>query len=190
MPCIKNSSANMEWLIDIDERWFYLINQSGTAFWDNIMLFFTYKWSWIPLYLVLVAMIIIQEKKNSIWVLLTIGVVITICDMGSVHLFKNTFERLRPCHALDNVRLVTKGCGGPYGFVSSHASNVFGLAIILSKVFNNKLLFVALFFWAAIVSYSRVYVGVHYPFDILAGMLWGTFVALLCYKLMAFLTKK
>lgn len=180
----------MEWLIEIDKSLFYLINHSGNAYWDECMLFFTNKFSWIPLYLLLVYMIVKQHHMNSIWILMTIGITITICDMGSVHLFKNTFERLRPCYALENVRLVSKGCGGPFGFISSHASNVFGLTIILSKFFKNKLLVVGLFSWASIVSFSRIYVGVHYPIDILAGMLWGTFVALLCYKIYTFITVK
>ncbi|MEC8610455.1 MAG: phosphatase PAP2 family protein [Bacteroidota bacterium] len=180
----------MDWLIHIDERWFFHINQSGTFFWDPIMLFVTHKLSWIPLYVIIVYAIIKKHQLHSVWVLLIIGLVITLCDMGSVHLFKNTFERLRPCHALDNVRLVKEGCGGQYGFISSHASNVFGLTVILGQVLKNKWVFIGLFFWASLVSYSRIYVGVHYPFDVLAGMLWGTFVALSCYKVYARLSKK
>jgi undecaprenyl-diphosphatase len=176
----------MEWLIELDRSCFHLINQSGTPFWDSLMLFATHKLSWIPLYLILIFFIVKEKGQESIWILATIGLVIACCDLGSVHLFKNTFQRLRPCHFFDSVRLVTEGCGGQYGFVSSHASNVFGLAIVIGKLMNKKYLFLALFFWASIVSYSRVYVGVHYPLDILGGMIWGTFVALIfvsIYKL-------
>ncbi len=180
----------MEWLIELDTEWFYLINQSGRESWDSLMLFTTHKLSWIPLYILLVLLIIREKKKDSIWIFAAIGFVILLCDMGSVHLFKNNFERLRPCHALENIRLVTDGCGGQFGFVSSHASNVFGLAIVISKLLEKKSVFLLLFLWAILVSYSRVYVGVHYPFDIIGGMLWGTFVALLTVKLHAYLTKK
>lgn len=179
----------MQWLIELDTIWFYLINQSGNTFWDKVMLFSTHKLSWIPLYLVMVYFIIKEKAKESIWILATIGVVITLCDMGSVHLFKNTFERLRPCHLLENVRLVTDSCGGQFGFVSSHASNVFGLAIVIGKIMNKKFLFIALFLWACLVSYSRVYVGVHYPLDILGGMIWGTFVALASVSVYKFIKK-
>lgn len=173
----------MQWLIELDTSWFHLINQSGNPFWDKIMYFTSHKLSWIPLYLILVYLIIKEKGKYSIWVLLIIGIVITLCDMGSVHLFKNTFERLRPCHFLEDVRLVSDRCGGQFGFISSHASNVFGLAIIIGKIMNKKLLFIGLFLWAAVVSYSRVYLGVHYPLDIFGGMLWGTIVALICFSI-------
>lgn len=180
----------MEWLIELDEQWFYLINQSGKESWDAFMLFTTHKLSWIPLYLLLVFIIIKEKGKESLWILATIGIVIACCDLGSVHLFKNTFQRLRPCYALENIRLVTEGCGGQFGFVSSHASNVFGLAIFIGKILEKKTLFLFLFLWAVLVSYSRVYVGVHYPFDIVGGMLWGTFVALITVKLYTYLTRK
>lgn len=180
----------MQHLIEIDRFWFYLINHSGNENWDEFMLFATHKLSWIPLYALLVAIIIYTKKKKSVWILLTTIIVISCCDLGSVQLFKNVFERLRPCHALENVRLVTEGCGGYYGFVSSHASNVFGLAIVLGKLSENRMLFLTLLLWASVVSFSRVYVGVHYPSDILGGMMWGTFVALIGVKTYTFFTQK
>ena len=169
----------MEWLIELDKYCFHLINNSGSSTWDSLMLFASHKLSWIPLYILLIYLMIKEKGKESIWILVSIALVIACCDMGSVHLFKNTFQRLRPCHFFDEVRLVSEGCGGQFGFISSHASNVFGLAVVVGKLMNKKFLFVALFIWAAGIAYSRVYLGVHYPLDILGGMLWGTFVALI-----------
>ena len=180
----------IETLLALDEKIFLQLNHAGMYFFDPIMLFITHKFSWIPFYAFLVYLIFKQKGKEGIWILLSIIALITLADQGSVQLFKNVFERLRPCHALDTVRLVGDRCGGQFGFISSHASNTFALAVFLGNILQKKPLFFGLFIWAALVAYSRIYVGVHYPSDILGGMLWGTFVALLVFNLYQLIREK
>ncbi len=116
-------------------------------------------------------------------------------DQGSVKLFKDVFERLRPCHnpaIAELVHTINGKCGGKYGFVSSHATNSFALAVFCGFLFKRhyKYMLWLMLFWAAIVSYSRVYVGVHYPGDIIGGAVLGSLVGLFVFWLMKILNQK
>ena len=149
------------------------------------MYWISFKWTWIPLYALLLFLIIREYKWRSLLILLFIAILITLSDQLSVHLFKNTVERLRPCHnpeIMESVHLVKEHCGGLYGFVSSHAANSFALAVFLIGFLGRKFKYFTLLIllWAAIISYSRVYLGVHYPGDIIVGAIFG---ALLGYIL-------
>jgi undecaprenyl-diphosphatase len=156
------------------------------------MLWITARNSWIPFYVILFFIIIYRER--SYWVILTfvfVAIVVTLCDQSS-NFFKAWTERPRPSHEpelVDLVRLVINPkTGNPirssqFGFFSAHAANTFGVAAYLSNHFKNKKWTIFLFSWAAIVSYSRMYLGVHYPLDVLCGAFVGVLIGIWCYNL-------
>jgi len=143
---------------------------------------------WIPLYIFLIYLLFRQYGRKTWYILLSVAILVALTDQVSVHLFKEVFLRLRPCHdpGLQGMVYTLNGvCGGSYGFVSSHAANTFGLVIFLFpfiRNFNNTLAW-ALIIWAGLVSYSRVYLGVHFPLDVVVGAMMG---ALLGFALRRF----
>jgi undecaprenyl-diphosphatase len=130
------------------------------------------------MYLLIIFFMIRHYKMRGVLMLLFIGITIALCDQTTSHLLKNLVQRLRPSHEPTLVGLIylsKAGPGGLYGFVSSHAANCFGLATFIYFTFNNhfKLLKYWLIIWAVLVSFSRIYNGVHYPGDVLAGSIIG-----------------
>ena len=176
----------MEWLIQIDSRVFLALNGLHNETWDGIMWWISGKTSWWPLYLAILGFLTWKRKWQMVPVLLFIIIVVTLTDQTSVHLFKNVFQRLRPCHepSLDGlVHIVNNKCGGQFGFISSHAANSFGVAVITAFWISKRWFTAVMLCWAALVAYSRVYLGVHYPGDILGGALWGALCGWLVFIL-------
>ena len=174
----------MEFLEQIDQQLFIFLNGFHSPFWDTIMYWISYKFTWIPLYLATLIYFVYKQKTKAILTIIMTVVVIAFADQISVNLFKNVFLRYRPCHNLDiqnMIHLVNNHCGGQYGFVSSHAANAFGFAIFSALIIQKRNISLALISWAILVSYSRIYLGVHYPADILGGALLGTGLAFLLY---------
>ncbi|HCX99044.1 MAG TPA: phosphatase PAP2 family protein [Bacteroidales bacterium] len=167
----------LDWLIHLDTQIFLLLNGLNSPFFDPIMIFFSSKLTWLPLYLLIIFYMYKRFGWRLIWPLIGILLVVVLADQTSVRLFKNIFERLRPCHnpdIMDMVHLAANRCGGKFGFISSHAANTFGVATFLALLFKRRWFTLWIIVWAIVVSYSRIYLGVHYPGDVLVGGLVGS----------------
>lgn len=179
---------------EIDTALFLFFNSKHNSFFDVIMFWVSHKYFWIPLY-AFFFFISYKHFGKKVWlVVLGAVLVIVFADQISVHAFKQVFLRYRPCHNLliqAQVHL-NDGCGGMFGFVSSHAANTFALAMFLSLLFKDKIKYfgLAIFFWAAFVSYSRIYNGVHYPADIACGAILGMGIGILVFKIYQLLNRK
>ena len=167
----------VSWLEALDQRLFLFLNGMNTPWLDPIMGLISAKWTWLPFYAVLLAWMVSVYKKQVWKLLLAVTFLIFLTDRISSGIFKPWVQRDRPCHTLSIQAQVhtVDGCGGQWGFMSSHAANVFGLALMLWILLHKRSPGIAwMFAWAVLVSYSRIYVGAHYPLDILAGFGLGT----------------
>ncbi|NOR76790.1 MAG: phosphatase PAP2 family protein [Draconibacterium sp.] len=181
----------MEWLqniLELDQELFLYLNSFHNNFWDTIMLMVTRKETWAPLYLIIIFYVVKNYRNKSILILLFMGLTILASDQISV-LIKESVQRLRPVHEpaiADIVHNVFRK-GGLHGFVSSHATNMFAIFIFTTRIFKNRNYFFLMLAWAVIISYSRIYIGVHYPIDILGGAFLGWLLGFVFYKLLMFI---
>jgi len=176
----------------LDQKLFLLINSMNSPFWDQVMFAISGKIIWVPLYLTILIWLGINYKKKFPLILLFIIIAATLADQVSVQLFKNVFHRLRPCHepSLEGlVHLVNGKCGGLYGFVSSHATNSFNVALLSLLFIRKRWYTISILTWASVIGYSRIYLGVHYPGDVICGALLGAFIGWGVYKLYGFTEK-
>lgn len=170
----------LDWILNLDTQLFLFLNALHTPFFDPIMIFVSGKLTWLPLYILIVLYMYKRFGWRFVWPLLGIALVVVLADQSSVHLFKNVFQRLRPCHnpiIKDLIYLPTGRCaGGRFGFVSSHAANVFGVAVCLVFLIKKRWFSISILAWAALVSYSRIYLGAHYPGDVFFGAILGAII--------------
>ena len=177
----------MNSLSTIDQNLFLYLNSLHVSWLDKVMIAITQMWVWAPLYLLLIYWTVKQYGKRCWWVFLAVGIVVLCSDQLSAHVCKPLFQRLRPCYNTDfqDIIYLPKGlAGGKYGFVSSHAANTFAVAAFLTGALhkNRCWIGIVLYLWAFISSYSRIYIGYHYPGDILCGAILGILIGLILWK--------
>ena len=171
----------MEEIILEDKQAMIFLNNLGSSTFDPFWILVSEKWFWIPLYVIFLYFLYKNfNKKSLFYILLFVALGITASDQIA-NIFKFGFERLRPCHdpSLEGLLREVK-CGGKFGFYSAHSSNSFFVATYLTILLGKKIkqLPYFLFVWAAIVAYSRLYLGMHFPGDIIVGAIMGILLAL------------
>ena len=180
-----------EEILKLDSKLFLFLNNLGTTKFDAFWLSLSKIEANIVMYLFLIFLFFHIKKLRPkflyiFYLLFVIALMITITDQGA-NFFKDSFQRLRPCYnesISDSLRLVKENCGGKYGFFSAHASNSFSLAIFFGLLFKNRIRYMIIItiVYASLISYSRIYLGVHFPIDIIVGSSFGIFVGFIMYS--------
>ena len=176
----------------LDHQLFLFLNSANSPFWDEVMFFLSRVIVWTPLYLVILMFVLKKYRIRFLVIFFFIILSVTLADQGALFI-KNSVERLRPCHepSLQGlVHIVNGVCGGMYGFVSSHAANSFNVALISLFLIKKRWYSIFILFWASAVSYSRIYLGVHYPGDVVCGAILGGLVGWSMYRLFIFVDRK
>lgn len=177
----------IEELLKYDEQLFLFLNNLGSEPWDGMWRFITEKYASVPLYILLLYLVWKELGwKGTLVIMIVVAIMITATDQLA-NLFKYSIQRPRPCkvEALQaSMRFVADGCGR-FGYFSAHAASTMATAVFLGLLlrFRYKYLPFLLLFWAVVVAYSRIYLGVHYPLDIITGMFFGAIIGWLCYRL-------
>lgn len=181
----------MQELLELDREWLLYFNSLNAPWADPVMFLLTRTTTWIPFYLFLLYLVIKDYKKETWIVLIGAGITILLADQVTSSIMKPYFARFRPSHepALQGLlHIVNEYRGGLYGFASGHAANTFGIATFFWLLFQSRYKWIGfMFLWAAFVTYTRIYLGVHYPSDVLVGGVVGILSGTAGYLLFKFL---
>ena len=181
----------LEHIVDIDKSIFLFFNGMHSSFCDVVMALFTRTESWVLFFGVILYYIIRRYRMKSILILLLLALCILIADQFS-GLIKDTVQRLRPTHDPTLLNMVHNvlSKGGLYGYFSAHAANTFTVATFTSLLFRNRRYSMLIFCWAIMVSYTRIYLGVHFPFDVLTGVIFGMALGYGIFRLLIYIDKR
>jgi undecaprenyl-diphosphatase len=181
----------LEGILHVDQSFFLFLNSFHNSFWDKVNILLTSIEIWIPFYILLLYFVIKKYRRNSIYILLILALAIIVSDQFSV-LIKDLTQRLRPTHdpALSGIIHSLLNKGELYSFFSAHASNSFTLATLTTLLFRNWLYTILILVWAMSISYTRIYLGLHFPLDILTGCVWGVLTGITAYKTILWTQKK
>lgn len=177
-------------ILAADQALFLYLHQIQSEWVDPIMQILSHRLIWIPLYLFIIFQIIHKKGIRGIRIILLIIFTVTMVDLACAEVLKPGFQRLRPCHDLEikDVVQVLGACGGKYSFPSAHAANTMALALSVFW-FSNRKFGIVLTLWSIAVGYSRIYLGVHYPLDVVGGFLLGALIAYLVFRVSSNLLK-
>ena len=177
----KVQNTMLEKELHLERDFFFFLNGSHSTFGDNFFYICSCPLTWLIFYLCILWVFTYKKNwKEIVCVLIAVSLLILFCDKISSDFFKYNFHRFRPTHHPDfmyQVKTVYGYLGGSYGFISGHATNMFGLAAFLALIFRNKFFTLTIFLFATLIAYSRIYLGVHFVSDVVVGAIVGTLIA-------------